>query len=400
MDRKIDKRKRITLNQSVSELSLDQRCPKKRDSETTEPKEASFTFASTRLPPYLTVPDRVFKQMLSRAVEGGDQLAQWLDTAERLTSTRRLAHAIHLRHYLHLQQRMWQAYFDLGHREGVWAPRKSKAMARQQHTCSTYGRSEALVKQRQKTIAHQLQRTANELQQLMQQLPHWTDRAQPPISSTALFKALETLVENGQRRLSADFHHKQIMLQLDADDHRLISVVEALKPTSEKIALVNMYWQAIGDRTKAIEDVAILRQRVSLRRLPQSFDHLVDQSIGDLRTRLARPLLDKDRRAILMSRCSKTITQYKFDLMTLTIATAEDTARANTQRAIDAKNRLVLLDGDQPQPSTLVLIEAMEARAATMEKRAAQMLQHKLMSFFDLAPTVVNGDGSVSVGAN
>jgi hypothetical protein len=160
-----------------------------------------------------------------------------------------------------------------------------------------------------------------------------------------------------------------------------------------------MYWQAIADRLRATEEVAILRERVSLRRLSRSFDDLVDQSIGDLRTRLSRPLLDKDRRAILVSRCSKTITQYKFDLMTLTIATAEDMARAHTQLAIDVKNRLFLLDGDQPQPSTLLLIQAMEARGGNMERRAAQMLKYKLMSFFDLAPTVVNDDGSVPVGA-
>ena len=80
----------------------------------------------------------------------GDTLAQWLDTDDKLESTRRLAHLLHLSRYLQLQQRMWQAYFELGQREGVWAPRKSKSVAKQQNTCSTYGRSEALVKQRQK----------------------------------------------------------------------------------------------------------------------------------------------------------------------------------------------------------------------------------------------------------
>ena len=43
--------------------------------------------------------------------------------------------------------------------------------------------------------------------------------------------------------------------------------------------------------------------------------------------------------------------------MTLTIATAEDTARANAQLAINVKNRLLLLDGDQAQPATLSLVE-------------------------------------------
>ena len=85
--------------------------------------------------------------------------------------------------------------------------------------------------------------------------------------------------------------------------------------------------------------------------------------------------------------------------MTLTIATAEDTARANTKLANDAKNGLLLLDGNEAQPSTLLLIETMEPRRENMEKRAAQMLTYKLMSFFQLAPTVVNDDGSVFAGA-
>ena len=173
--------------------------------------------------------------MLSRAVEDGGKLAQWLDTAKKFQLIRRLAHLIHLSRYLQLQQRMWQAYFELGQREGVWAPRKSKSMAKQQNTCATYGRSETLVKQRQKTIERQIRRTATELQHHGNQLPEWTDQAQPPTSSTVLVNALETLVENGQRRLSAEFDHQHIMLQLDADDHRLISVVYALNPTTEQV---------------------------------------------------------------------------------------------------------------------------------------------------------------------
>ena len=123
------------------------------------------------LPHYLSVPDRVFKQLLARAFDEDDTLARWLNTEDKLASTRRLARLLHLSRCLQLQQRMWQAYFELGQREDVWAPRKSKAIAKQQNTCSTYGRSEALVKQRQKTIEHQIRQTMNELQQHKDQLP-------------------------------------------------------------------------------------------------------------------------------------------------------------------------------------------------------------------------------------
>ncbi len=70
---------------------------------------------------------------------------------------------------------------------------------------------------------------------------------------------------------------------------------------------------------------------------------------------LSLPILDKDRRATLASHCSKAITQYKFELRALTIATAEDTNRAHAQVAIDAKKKLLLLDADEPQASTKLL---------------------------------------------
>ena len=63
----------------------------------------------------------------------------------------------------------------------------------------------------------------------------WTDKAQPPISSTVLFEVVDALVRNGQRRLSAEYEHRHIMLKLDADDHRLISAVDALNPTTDQV---------------------------------------------------------------------------------------------------------------------------------------------------------------------
>ena len=109
------KRKRNVLNANaaqltelVSQLSISQSCSKKKKMKKKRPKNSSmnmsnkeaFSFASTSLPQYLTVPDRVFKQMLSRAVEGGEKLVQWIDTEDKLESIRRLAHLINLSRYL------------------------------------------------------------------------------------------------------------------------------------------------------------------------------------------------------------------------------------------------------------------------------------------------------------
>ncbi|CAF1253689.1 unnamed protein product [Rotaria sp. Silwood1] len=272
--------------------------------------------------------------------------------------------------YLTLQQQLWQDYLDIGMNDGVWAPRVSKSKAKEHNTCVSYGRSEKFVEQRQKTIQHQLNRTDRQLQQHLAQLPEWTGKVQPSIDSTFLSNAIKAMIKNGLYRLNAQFKHKQAMLKFDADDHHLIAAVYDLKPTEEQIVLLKIYWQAVADEQKALEEMEVLRKRVSLRRLPQPFAKILDQSIASVQTMLSRPILNKHRRASMASCCSKTITQYKFDMITMTIAIAQDTARDHAQLAVDTKNKLRLLGGDQIRSSTELLINAMETRAENMKKRA------------------------------
>jgi hypothetical protein len=94
-----------------------------------------------------------------------------------------------------------------------------------------------IIQQRRKTIGNQLKRTENELRQQLLQLPEWTDKAQPPISSVALSTAILACVEKGQHRLCAAFKHKQGMLKLDLDDHRLINAFYLLQPSDEQVSL-------------------------------------------------------------------------------------------------------------------------------------------------------------------
>ena len=127
---------------------------------------------------------------------------------------------------------------------------------------------------------------------------------------------------------------------------------------------------------------------------------MINQSIEHLRTLLSDPNLHKNRRAILASHLSKLITQYKFDLVALNIATLEDSARAHAQVAIDAKNELLLLDRDKPQAPTQDLIQTIETRQDNMKQRAEELLTHQLQTFFEQAPTEMDdADDSVPVGA-
>ncbi|CAF4191590.1 unnamed protein product, partial [Rotaria sordida] len=106
---------------------------------------------------------------------------------------------------------------------------------------------------------------------------------------------------------------------------------------------------------------------------------------------LSHAIMHKDRRASMASRCSKTITQYKFDLMAMTIAIAQDTARGYAQLAIDTKNKLCQLDNNSLRTSIEQLIQAIEIRGENMKKRAQELFQYKMISFFEQAPAVDNG---------
>jgi hypothetical protein len=159
-------------------------------------------------------------------------------------------------------------------------------------------------------------------------------------------------------------------------------------------------WEGTADQCKVEGDLAILRKRVFLKRLPASLDTVINQSIEHLRTLLSDPNLNKNRRAILTSHLSKMITQYKFDLVALNIATLEDSVRAHAQVTIDAKNELLLLDRDKPQSSAQDLIQAIETRQHNMKQRAEELLNHQLQTFFEQAPMEMeDADDSVSVGA-
>ncbi|CAF3894936.1 unnamed protein product, partial [Rotaria sp. Silwood1] len=242
---KIDKH----LSKSLSGLSISQGCSKKMKKKNIpsnkvsskiihklnyQPTTSTKNFTSTFVPQYLTVSERKFKEMLSKAVPDGHKIYEWLDNGEKLKSTRALAHLFYLTCYLKLQQQLWQDYFDLGMNDGVWAPRVSKSKAKEHNTCLSYGRSEKFVQQRQKTIQYQLIRTDRELQQHLAQLPELTEKAPTFIDSTFLSTAIETMVKNHQYRLQAQFKHKQAILKFDADDHRLIAAAYALELTEEQ----------------------------------------------------------------------------------------------------------------------------------------------------------------------
>ena len=62
----------------------------------------------------------IFKQMLSNAVQDGDQLVQCLNTDEKLQAVRRMTEVTNNLHYFDLQQHLWQTNYNIGITEKLW----------------------------------------------------------------------------------------------------------------------------------------------------------------------------------------------------------------------------------------------------------------------------------------
>ncbi|CAF3912322.1 unnamed protein product [Rotaria sp. Silwood1] len=224
-----------------------------------------------------------------------------------------------------------------------------------------------------------------ELQQSITQLESNAQHWQPYIDPAILCNAINTCVQSAQQRLRQQVHYKRKMLTLDSNDRNLITKFYDFKPNDEQVQLAKQIWQTTANMLKTQEQEEILRKRIFLRRLPSAYDKIINQSLDYVKPMLSNKVLDKDRRASLVSNYSKTITQYKFDFMTLTLDTIQNVIRGHQQQLVKLQNKL-------PQCCNQMLIEAIENRRQAMEKRHELYLKHKLHSFFDEAPTAVSNE--------
>ena len=144
--------------------------------------------------------------------------------------------------------------------------------------------------------------------------------------------------------------------------------------------------------------MTILKQRISTKRLPSSFN-LLDHSIDNVEQMLKRPVLDQDKRDTLLSRRLKTIAQFKYDLMVLAITTAEETIRSHTKIIANEKKKLIDTSNEQkqvPLPQSLVQLSSTIAQRQTnMIQRNELILKQKLSFFVDAPTTEENMAGVV-----
>ena len=103
--------------------------------------------------------------------------------------------------------------------------------------------------------------------------------------------------------------------------------------------------------------------------------------------------LDKSTRTILSLRRRKKIGQFKYDMLTLTVATGEEIVRS-INKQIQEEKKLFFTNSSEnlnnPLPASeallMQLMTAIETCQAHMVERAQFMTKQKLHSFFDEAP--------------
>ncbi len=138
----------------------------------------------------------------------------------------------------------------------------------------------------------------------------------------------------------------------------------------------------MANEQRTTEEIEKLRKRIYLKRIPSKMNKIIDQSIDHIQPMLQSSTLDKDRRAGLISNYSKTITQYKVDLMSLNLNTLEQVRRGHQQTLFNLEENISQCFNDTLQ-------QAIHHRQQTMKKRHEKFLEHTLKTFFDEAPTTI-----------
>ena len=198
-------------------------------------------------PRYLRMSDKVFKKILSNEIEHNDNTIQCLDTKEKIEFVLQMTEATNNLHYFDLQRQLWQAYDDIGKKEGVWMSRVSKSFAKQHHTCRSYGFPKHIIDKRQNKINQQFKQAIDRVQQYIIELEQNVQQWQPSIHPAILSNAINECVKNAQRRLRQAFDYKKKMLTFNCNDHHWIKEFYHLQPSEEQVL-----WKRYFDPSKVI----------------------------------------------------------------------------------------------------------------------------------------------------
>lgn len=184
---------------------------------------------SNNIPKYLNVPDNVFKNMLSTSLEGMENIVQSLDTPGKLQYTRVYTQLVNNMFYLKLKQDFWKTYYQVVITEGIGSLQISKQMVKENNLHRIQFMTQDKIETRQNVIIEQLQQAENELNK------HKQLAVDQSIDINRLATVIPAFVRKGQHKLSNDFQRKKLLLQLDANEYRLIQEFYDLKPSEDQV---------------------------------------------------------------------------------------------------------------------------------------------------------------------
>ena len=386
------------LDQPLSKLTISQGDPKKQRATSPitpilTPSQVIETFTNDMedfKPRYLRVTDRIFRQILSDAIENGEKVVQCLDTTEKLHFVRHMTELTNNFYFSNLQRQLWREYHNISSKDDDWDSKITAHYAHQHRTCRMHRPRKSQINDHRTTIEDRMKQLGEELTRQLTQLQANAEQWQPKIDCQNLSHAINECVKNNQQRLSDDFNHRKEMIELDWNDHFAIKKFYALIPDEQVVHVAKKIWQTTDDELKMKDQLEILRQRIHLKRLPPKTDQMVNQLLDDQSESLSNPFLDKDQRASFVTRCSKAVIQCKFNLMVVQVDEYETAIRGHHAKLISLQEELSELKKQKPSVNMDALIDAIEERRQAMISRLYRLRQYKLKTFFDQAPTMDN----------
>ncbi|CAF1495644.1 unnamed protein product, partial [Adineta steineri] len=373
---------------SVSQISMVQPPEKRPRSATTttttattvnnvvQPKNKSKKTTSDMKPNYLNTSDHIFKKMLSTAFEGADYICPLFDTREKLQYARVYAQLLNDLFYLRLKQDFWNDYYNILVTTGVWSMKLSKQFIKENRLDYVQFVTQKNVEKYQQTTVEQLKQAEIKLNQ------HKQIEFGQSIDLQKLSTIILAFVRKGQHKLSVDFRCKKSLLRFDTNDYRLVQAFYDLKPSTDQIISAKIIWQATMDKQQADQNVAILKKRLYIKRLPASYN-VLDHSIDNIEKMVQNLALHQDESATILSRRQKMIGQFKYDMILLEISTSEQIARNHTNIIACEKKKTIQSAGEQTSiPKSLVcILNTISSRQSNIIKRA-QFITNRKMSFF------------------
>jgi hypothetical protein len=216
----------------MSQMSL-ANIPKKRQRSSIKgdviAKETEKNATSSNKPKYLKVPDQIFKEMLTKSLVAEDNIIQLLETPDKLQFLRTYAHLLNNVFYLKLEQDFWEHYNTICISEAIWSLPIVKDTAKENNLYRITFKTKVQLEKHLKLIVNRLEEAENNLNKHNQQ----------PINRSIDMNKLSTVitafVRQGQHKLSLEFERKKLILQFDANDHRLVKTFYNLKPTENQV---------------------------------------------------------------------------------------------------------------------------------------------------------------------